>query len=116
MNVESDSILLRRMEFFHQYDIEVWLRKEVSRFSFSCLLTSSVMLDNQLNLLVTTFQTYTVFFFFFGLMHSFVCKVNFPPGWIQNAFSFKGHVEPSGLSRCVFTGAVSGHRQEDDHI
>uniref|UniRef100_A0A7N6A145 Rieske domain-containing protein n=1 Tax=Anabas testudineus TaxID=64144 RepID=A0A7N6A145_ANATE len=23
-----DSILLRRMEFFHQYDIEVWLRKE----------------------------------------------------------------------------------------
>lgn len=30
MNVESDSILLRRMEFFHKYDIEVWLRKEVS--------------------------------------------------------------------------------------
>nr|XP_046267322.1 apoptosis-inducing factor 3 isoform X2 [Scatophagus argus] len=29
MNVENDSILLRRMEFFHQYDIEVWLRKEV---------------------------------------------------------------------------------------
>ncbi|XP_006784938.1 apoptosis-inducing factor 3 [Neolamprologus brichardi] len=28
MNVESDSILMRRMEFFHQYDIEVWLRKE----------------------------------------------------------------------------------------
>ncbi|KAF3705700.1 Apoptosis-inducing factor 3 [Channa argus] len=28
MNVASDSILLRRMEFFHQYDIEVWLRKE----------------------------------------------------------------------------------------
>ncbi|KAM9332837.1 apoptosis-inducing factor 3-like [Pholidichthys leucotaenia] len=28
MNVESGSILLRRMEFFHQYDIEVWLRKE----------------------------------------------------------------------------------------
>ncbi|XP_044079085.1 apoptosis-inducing factor 3 [Siniperca chuatsi] len=28
MNVESESILLRRMEFFHQYDIEVWLRKE----------------------------------------------------------------------------------------
>ncbi|XP_047463481.1 apoptosis-inducing factor 3 isoform X2 [Mugil cephalus] len=28
MNVESDSIVLRRMEFFHQYDIEVWLRKE----------------------------------------------------------------------------------------
>ncbi|XP_054482363.1 apoptosis-inducing factor 3 [Anoplopoma fimbria] len=28
MNVESDSILLRRMEFFHQHDIEVWLRKE----------------------------------------------------------------------------------------
>ncbi|XP_062393426.1 apoptosis-inducing factor 3 [Sardina pilchardus] len=28
MNVESDSILLRRMEFFHQYDIEMWLRKE----------------------------------------------------------------------------------------
>ncbi|KAF0038628.1 hypothetical protein F2P81_009112 [Scophthalmus maximus] len=28
MNVESDSILLRRMEFYHQYDIEVWLRKE----------------------------------------------------------------------------------------
>ncbi|KAM9348867.1 apoptosis-inducing factor 3-like [Symphorus nematophorus] len=28
MNVESSSILMRRMEFFHQYDIEVWLRKE----------------------------------------------------------------------------------------
>ncbi|XP_032388898.1 apoptosis-inducing factor 3 [Etheostoma spectabile] len=28
MNVENDSILLRRMEFFQQYDIEVWLRKE----------------------------------------------------------------------------------------
>ncbi|CAI5643207.1 unnamed protein product [Oreochromis niloticus] len=28
MNVESDSILMRRIEFFHQYDIEVWLRKE----------------------------------------------------------------------------------------
>ncbi|XP_068600231.1 apoptosis-inducing factor 3 [Brachionichthys hirsutus] len=27
MNVESDSILLREMEFFHQYNIEVWLRK-----------------------------------------------------------------------------------------
>lgn len=30
MNVESDSILMRRMDFFHRYDIEVWLRKEVS--------------------------------------------------------------------------------------
>uniref|UniRef100_A0A671W9E8 Apoptosis inducing factor mitochondria associated 5 n=1 Tax=Sparus aurata TaxID=8175 RepID=A0A671W9E8_SPAAU len=28
MNVESDTIVLRRMEFFHRYDIEVWLRKE----------------------------------------------------------------------------------------
>uniref|UniRef100_A0A8C7QPU6 Rieske domain-containing protein n=1 Tax=Oncorhynchus mykiss TaxID=8022 RepID=A0A8C7QPU6_ONCMY len=28
MNVEDDSILLRRMEFFHKHDIEVWLRKE----------------------------------------------------------------------------------------
>ncbi|XP_033996244.1 apoptosis-inducing factor 3 [Trematomus bernacchii] len=28
MNVQSDSILLRRMEFYHQYDIELWLRKE----------------------------------------------------------------------------------------
>uniref|UniRef100_A0A672GB54 Apoptosis inducing factor mitochondria associated 5 n=1 Tax=Salarias fasciatus TaxID=181472 RepID=A0A672GB54_SALFA len=28
MNVESETILLRRREFFHQYDIEVWLRKE----------------------------------------------------------------------------------------
>ncbi|KAK5858742.1 hypothetical protein PBY51_002859 [Eleginops maclovinus] len=28
MNVQSDSILLRKMEFYHQYDIEVWLRKE----------------------------------------------------------------------------------------
>ncbi|KAM3601944.1 uncharacterized protein V6R79_021782 [Siganus canaliculatus] len=28
MNVESSTILLRRMEFFHEYDIEVWLRKE----------------------------------------------------------------------------------------
>lgn len=38
MNVESESILLRRMDFFLQYDIEVWLRKEVSLF----LLTSNV--------------------------------------------------------------------------
>uniref|UniRef100_A0AAY5KDC2 Rieske domain-containing protein n=1 Tax=Esox lucius TaxID=8010 RepID=A0AAY5KDC2_ESOLU len=28
MNVESDTILLRRMEFFQEYDIEVWLSKE----------------------------------------------------------------------------------------
>ncbi|KAM7398195.1 hypothetical protein PAMA_006206 [Pampus argenteus] len=28
MNVESDSILLRKREFYHKYDIEVWLRKE----------------------------------------------------------------------------------------
>ncbi|XP_008286824.1 apoptosis-inducing factor 3 [Stegastes partitus] len=28
MNVESETILLRRREFFHQYDIEVWLKKE----------------------------------------------------------------------------------------
>ncbi|KAI7789257.1 putative apoptosis-inducing factor 3-like, partial [Triplophysa rosa] len=28
MNAESDSLLMRRMEFFHKYDIEVWLRKE----------------------------------------------------------------------------------------
>uniref|UniRef100_A0A3Q2R167 Apoptosis inducing factor mitochondria associated 5 n=1 Tax=Fundulus heteroclitus TaxID=8078 RepID=A0A3Q2R167_FUNHE len=28
MNVLSDTIVLRRMEFFHQYGIEVWLRKE----------------------------------------------------------------------------------------
>lgn len=52
MNVESDSLLLRRMEFFHQYDIEVWLRKGVSPFSlplvahgtswdFGCLLEST---------------------------------------------------------------------------
>uniref|UniRef100_A0A3Q2E6E2 Apoptosis inducing factor mitochondria associated 5 n=1 Tax=Cyprinodon variegatus TaxID=28743 RepID=A0A3Q2E6E2_CYPVA len=27
MNVLSDTIVLRRMEFFHQYGIEVWLRK-----------------------------------------------------------------------------------------
>lgn len=46
MNVENDSILLRRMEFFQQYDIEVWLRKEVSSFSISCLLISSVLLYN----------------------------------------------------------------------
>lgn len=30
MNVETESILLRRTEFFLQYDIEVWLKKEVS--------------------------------------------------------------------------------------
>ncbi|MED6250140.1 hypothetical protein ATANTOWER_025325 [Ataeniobius toweri] len=28
MNVLSDTIVLRRMEFFHQYGIEVWLQKE----------------------------------------------------------------------------------------
>lgn len=32
--MESESILLRRMEFFLQYDIEVWLRKEVSFLLF----------------------------------------------------------------------------------
>lgn len=41
MNVESESILLRRMEFFLQYDIEVWLRKEVSFFLFYLVLASS---------------------------------------------------------------------------
>lgn len=40
MNVQSDSLLLRRMEFFHQYDIEVWLRKEVSLSSLSCVITA----------------------------------------------------------------------------
>ncbi|XP_066501400.1 apoptosis-inducing factor 3 [Hoplias malabaricus] len=28
MNVKSDSILLRRVEFYQKYDIEVWLKKE----------------------------------------------------------------------------------------
>ncbi|KAK2873017.1 hypothetical protein Q8A67_022914 [Cirrhinus molitorella] len=28
MNAESDSLLMRRVEFFHKYDIEVWLKKE----------------------------------------------------------------------------------------
>ncbi|KAF4098285.1 hypothetical protein G5714_020315 [Onychostoma macrolepis] len=28
MNAESESLLMRRMEFFHKYDIEVWLKKE----------------------------------------------------------------------------------------
>nr|XP_055036906.1 apoptosis-inducing factor 3 [Misgurnus anguillicaudatus] len=28
MNAESDSLLMRRMEFFHTHDIEVWLKKE----------------------------------------------------------------------------------------
>lgn len=41
MNVETESILLRRMEFFLQYNIEVWLRKEVSLF----LLTSSITIN-----------------------------------------------------------------------
>lgn len=36
MNVETESILLRRTEFFLQYDIEVWLKKEVS-LGFSLL-------------------------------------------------------------------------------
>lgn len=35
MNVESESILLRRREFFRQYDIEVQLRKEVSSYFYS---------------------------------------------------------------------------------
>lgn len=30
MNVEDETIFLRRMDFFHQYNIEVWLRKEAS--------------------------------------------------------------------------------------
>lgn len=47
MNVESESILLRRMEFFLQYDIEVWLRKEVSflLFFFTSVLTSNVWMS-----------------------------------------------------------------------
>ncbi|XP_051536986.1 apoptosis-inducing factor 3 isoform X2 [Myxocyprinus asiaticus] len=28
MNAESDSLLMRSMDFFHKYDIEVWLKKE----------------------------------------------------------------------------------------
>lgn len=28
MNAESDSLLMRRMDFFHKHDIEVWLKKE----------------------------------------------------------------------------------------
>ncbi|TRZ02912.1 hypothetical protein DNTS_033271 [Danionella cerebrum] len=28
MNAESESLLMRRMEFFHKHDIEVWLKKE----------------------------------------------------------------------------------------
>lgn len=36
MNVETESILLRRTEFFLQYDIEVWLKKEVSLGFFLC--------------------------------------------------------------------------------
>lgn len=57
MNVENDSLLLRRMEFFHQYDIEVWLRKGVSPFSlplvahstswdFGCLLNTKFSLES----------------------------------------------------------------------
>lgn len=42
MNVESESILLRRMEFFLQYDIEVWLRKEVSFFLLLFFFFTSV--------------------------------------------------------------------------
>lgn len=42
MNVESESILLRTMEFFLRYDIEVWLRKEVSFFFFFIHLRADV--------------------------------------------------------------------------
>uniref|UniRef100_A0A8C2EMC9 Apoptosis inducing factor mitochondria associated 5 n=1 Tax=Cyprinus carpio TaxID=7962 RepID=A0A8C2EMC9_CYPCA len=28
MNAESESLLMRKIEFFHKYDIEVWLKKE----------------------------------------------------------------------------------------
>lgn len=46
MNVESESILLRRMEFFLQYDIEVWLRKEVSfLLFFTSVLTSNIWMS-----------------------------------------------------------------------
>jgi len=37
MNVESSTILLRSEEFFHQYNIEVWLQKEVSDPYTACL-------------------------------------------------------------------------------
>lgn len=45
MNVETESILLRRMEFFLQYDIEVWLRKEVSLFLLICIITINCLYD-----------------------------------------------------------------------
>lgn len=48
MNVENESILLRRMEFFHQCDIEVWLRKEVSRVSPVLLMNRIVYRVNGL--------------------------------------------------------------------
>lgn len=56
MNVESDTIVLRRMEFFQRYDIEVWLRKEVSGF----LLTSSVLLCKHYVLLLNTCHLYRI--------------------------------------------------------
>lgn len=45
MNVETESILLRRMEFFLQYDIEVWLRKEVSLFLLISIITINWLYD-----------------------------------------------------------------------
>jgi len=29
MDAESESLLMRRMDFFHEHDIEIWLKKEV---------------------------------------------------------------------------------------
>jgi len=29
MDAESESLLMRRMDFFHKHEIEVWLKKEV---------------------------------------------------------------------------------------
>lgn len=45
MNADSDSILLRRMEFFYQYDIEVWLTKEVNWLLFIYCLSCDGVFD-----------------------------------------------------------------------
>lgn len=66
MNVESESILLRRMEFYHQYDIEVWLRKEVSSFSIygysylhPCFIIPKLTCDCILHLILSYFELIT---------------------------------------------------------
>lgn len=50
MNAESDSLLMRRMEFFHKYDIEVWLKKEVRVNLVFALIYTNIYTRNHMTI------------------------------------------------------------------